>query len=136
MAGNEHEAQQVVVDGFIEGTFDHGVEVWRGVGKLVFDLEGERFLLARVQFAPADHVDRAVLGSGREPGRRIFRHSMDGPLLQRRQQGVLREFLRQPHIAQYSRKRSDDFRRFDSPDRFDGPMHLRGAHPSRSAAVR
>ncbi len=45
------------------------------------------------------------------------------PLLQRHDQRILRQLLRQPNVAQHARQAGDELRRFHAPDRIDRAQH-------------
>ncbi len=91
MAGCEDEAEEIVPDLLVD----------RHVQAILspLDIASDLFVLALERFAAPDQVDRAVLGSPHEPGARPLRHACGGPLLERGDQGVLRELLGRPDVA-------------------------------------
>jgi hypothetical protein len=121
VAGDEDEAQQVVADLIVEP----GIQV-RGLVP-VLQLVAELPLLAVVQRAAAQRVDRAMLRRGHEPGTGPLGHSGPGPALQRGHERILRQVLRQPDIAHDAGEGGDEPGGLDSPDRLDGPVGI-GCH--------
>ena len=117
MAGGEDQPQQFVADVVIE----RGVEIGH---RLLFLLEIERNhpVLAGQHPATAQMIQRPALGRRHQPSAGLFRHAGGGPMLQRRQQGFLRQVLGQRHVAQHPRQTGDQARLLDPPDRENGPM--------------
>jgi hypothetical protein len=95
MAGREHHAQEVVLDLAVDGH----VDVRLGNLPLGLELMTEHLKLARVPLLAADEIDGAMLGGGHEPGTRVAGYARLGPLLERRHQGVLCEFLGDADVA-------------------------------------
>ena len=89
MAGDEHEAEQIVADLIVEGR----VEIRLPRLLLDFELIAELLMLAFAQAVAAEDVDRPMLGGGHEPCAGIVRNAGLGPLLERRDEGVLGKFL-------------------------------------------
>ena len=89
MAGDEDEAEQIVADLVVEGR----VEI--GLRRLLLDFQliAEFAFLALGKLVAAEAVDRLVLGGGHEPGAGIVGDARSRPLLQRRDQRVLRKLL-------------------------------------------
>ena len=83
-------------------------------------------MLTLERLAAPDQVDRAVPRSTHEPGPRPLRHTFGGPLLERCDQGVLRELLSRPNVADDASQPCDEPGRLDSPDRFDRAMQVTG----------
>ena len=77
-------------------------------------------LLARVQLVLAQAVDRAPLRGGHQPRARFVGHARGGPVFERGEEGVLREFFGQAHVAHHARQAGDQPGRFDAPHRIDG----------------
>jgi hypothetical protein len=48
-----------------------------------------------------------------------IRNAVARPLLERRDEGVLRDLLGQPDVTQQARERGDETRALDPPDRLD-----------------
>ena len=82
------------------------------------------FMLALAQLVAAEKIDGAVLGRGHQPGTGPVRNSGLGPLLERRDQRVLRQLLGEAHVAQHAREPRDQLRLLDAEHRFDGAMCL------------
>ena len=117
MAGGEDQPQQFVADVVVE----RGVEIGHGL-LLLLEIERHHPVLARQHPATAQMIQRPALGSRHQPGAGLFRHAGGGPMLQRRQQGFLRQVLGQRHVAQHPREAGDQPRLLDPPDREDGAM--------------
>ena len=62
---------------------------------------------APARVVPPKLVDGAVLGGGHQPGARVVRDARLRPLLQRRDQRVLRQLLGQPDVAHEARQPGD-----------------------------
>jgi hypothetical protein len=127
MARYEHEAQEVVADVIVE----RGVEIRHSHLPLSFELATKLLVLALKPFVSAERVDRAVLSCGHEPSARIVGDARLRPLLERRDESVLREFLGKTNIAHDPRKTGDDSGRLDSPDRIDGAVCIGSCHDYR-----
>src|SRR5690242_4124878 len=127
MAGGENQTQQVVPDVVIE----RGVEIVLGTHLPSLELVADRLVLAVEHLAAPQPVDSAMLGGGHEPGARIVGHARRGPLLERREQRLLRQILRQPDIpAHHARETRDEPGGFDPPDRIDGRMDVGHYRPA------
>src|SRR6266571_2292514 len=143
VAGDEDEAEQVIADVVV-----HLVDV-RLAGRLGLRFHVTAYLpqLLVVAGAAPDQVDGAMLRGRHQPGAGPVRDTLDGPLLQRDHQGVLREFLRRADVAGDAGQAGDEAGRFDSPDRLDrrarglvaihrwrapSPAGCRSAPPSRA----
>ena len=98
VARREYEPQQVVSHIVVY----RGVEVGRRSILFVAELIAELLVLAIEQLVPAELIDRAVFGRGHQPGSRIVRDARLWPLLEGRDQRVLREVFGQAHIADAS----------------------------------
>ena len=120
MAGREHEAEEVVPDLVVECCIEVGLRC----RLLRLDLTSERLVLAREQGASAQAVDRAMLRGGHEPGARVVRDACLRPLLERRDERILRELLGKPDVAHHPREPGDEPRRLDPPDRLDGAVDV------------
>ena len=125
VAGGEDQPQQVVVD--VVGSA--GSPVGGGTSSRVAPDLGQ---LAGVRLLAAYEVDRAVLGGGHEPGARLVRDARLRPLLQRGDQGVLRELLGDADVPHDAGDTGDDPRGLDPEYRFDrfGRACCRHGHPS------
>ena len=91
-------------------------------------LVAELALLALVERAAAELVDGPVLGGGHEPRARPVRHARLRPPLQRGDERVLRQILREPHVAHEAREPRDESGGLDPPDRLDGAVGVGGRH--------
>ena len=110
MARGEDEAEDVVVD-VLQGPVEAGLgEVGRPQLLRVADL----LELVPEVHVPPDPVDGAATRRRGEPRARFVRESVAWPLLERLEEGVLGEVLRQPDVT-------DDPR--------DNGRHLGGLHP-------
>src|SRR5260370_16420338 len=118
MAGYEDEAEEIVSDLLV----DRRVQVQAFPSPL--GMASHLFVLALEHLAASDEVDRAVLRSPHEPGPWPLRHSLAGPLLERGDERVLREFLSRPDVAADATKPAHHPGRLDSPDRFDRAMRF------------
>ncbi len=110
MAGDKHQPQQVVADRIVERGFDLRLEVGRYILQLRLEFPGDRVLLALVQRLATDAVDRAVFRRLGQPRRGVVRHAVGGPLFERSDQRVLREFLGEADVAYQPRQGGDDAR--------------------------
>src|SRR6266566_155769 len=81
--------------------------------------------------ATAKH--RAMFGGRHEPGPRIVRHAGLGPLLERGDQRVLRQILRDADVADDACQTRDESGGFDPPDCIDGFSSRSTGHPSSGA---
>ena len=73
-------------------------------------------------------VDGAVLRRRHQPGAGVSRHARRGPLLERRDQRVLRQLLGQADVAHHARQAGDEL----SPTRSARPRRWRGESPALS----
>src|SRR6266568_1927839 len=85
MAGDEHEAEQVVADVIV----DRGVEIRQRRLALRLELVPELLVLAIEHLAAAQLVDRPMLRGGHQPGARVLRHARRGPALERRDERLM-----------------------------------------------
>src|ERR1700722_3735725 len=67
-------------------------------------------------------VDRAALRDGHQPRAWVLRNARLGPLLESRDERILRKVFRDPDVLRDAREPGDQFRRFDAPDRIDGAV--------------
>ena len=105
-----------------------------GLGLLgaAVQLVRQHLVLAVEHLVAPEAVDGAMLGRGHEPRGGVGRHAGLRPLLERGDEGVLREVLRQSDVAHEPREAGDQLRRFDPPDRVDGAMSVRCGHAEKS----
>ena len=71
-----------------------------------------------------------------QPGARVVRNARLRPLLERRDEGVLRELFGDTDVAHDPREARDQPRRLDPPDRFDCAICFSGRHGDRSQQLR
>jgi hypothetical protein len=130
MAGREDEAEEIVPDLVV----DRRVQFQAFLRPL--DITSDLFVLALERLAAPDQVDRVVFCGPHEPGARPLRHAIGGPLLERGDEGVLRELLCSPDVADDASQPGDEPGRLDPPDRFDRAMHLGGSCRGRASLSR
>src|SRR5947208_9114185 len=128
MAGREDEAQAIVADVIVEG----GREIRLGMLLPGQELGTELLMLAVQQLAAAKLVDGAPLRGGHQPGARVVGNARLGPPLERGDQRVLRQVLRQADVARHAREPGDEPGRLDAPYRVDGAVRVgrRFRHPT------
>src|SRR5437879_1354466 len=85
-------------------------------------------MLAFQKLVPAKVIDCAVLCGGHKPGARIVWDARLRPLLEGRDQSVLRELLGKANVTDNARETGDDSGRLNSPDRVDRPMRVSSRH--------
>jgi len=76
-------------------------------------------LLALEERSPAQRVDRPTFRDGHQPGAWVLRYARVRPLLQRGDEGVLREVFGQPDVAHDPGDPGDHPGRLDPPYRVD-----------------
>ena len=81
-------------------------------------------------------IDGAMLRGGHEPGARVVRDARLRPLLERGDEGVLREFLGKTDVAHDPRETGDEPGRLDPPDCVDRAMCIGSRHGYRSHHLR
>ena len=86
---------------------ERGLEVSHGVLEAALQLAAQLRLLLLESGAPPEQVDRTVLRSGHQPRTGIVRNAGRGPPLERRDQRVLRQILRQADVADDPGERGD-----------------------------
>src|SRR5205823_6132445 len=127
IAGDEHEAQQVVADGIV----DCGVEI-RPPVPTDLDLVPELLVLTVEHLAAAQLVDRAMLRGGHEPGSRVVRDTRLGPALERYDERVLCQVLGQADVAGDPSEPGDQPGGLDAPHRVDRVVRVGLGHRLRS----
>src|SRR5207237_9626441 len=93
---------------------------------LSFELVTDLLVLSLPQFVSAQRVDGAVLCRGHEPRPRIIGDAGFRPLLQRREERVLRQIFRDSYVSHDAREPGTDLARLDSPDSVDGAVRVVG----------
>ena len=124
MAGDEHQAEQVVAN-FI---FDRCVEIRHGRLLLSLQLAAELFVLGLQPLVSPPQIDGAMFRRGHEPGARIVRDARLRPLFERGDESVLRQLFGKAHVAHDARESGDDPGGLHPPDRFDNAMGIAGGH--------
>jgi len=105
--------EHVVVDVVAGGLVELRRQVAADLGVLALQLT-----------VPAEQVDGAPLGHGRQPGTRVRGHTGSGPLLQGRDQGVLGQFLGQADVAGVAGQRGDQAGPLDPDHRVDRRVRI------------
>lgn len=118
MAGDEHQTEEVVSNAVV----DRRIEIGHGHLLLRFELAAKLLMFALQELVSAPEIDGAMLRGGHQPGPRIVRNARLGPLFERSDQSVLREFFGQPNISHDVCKTGDDPGGLNPPDRFDGAV--------------
>src|SRR5260370_31563748 len=124
VAGDEYEAQEVVVDIIVERC----VEIRHSCLLPGLEFAAKLLVFSLKQLVAAKHVDRAVLRSSHEPRARIVRDARLRPLVERGEESVLRKFLGHTDVAHNPGEAGNDSGRLDSPDRIDGLMCVGSRH--------
>jgi hypothetical protein len=124
MAGDEHESKEIVADVVVKRRFEIGDRPLLVGLQLASDL----LVLPIEARASPQVVDRAMLGGGHQPGAGVVRDARVRPLLERGDEGVLREILRQTYITNNPRQAGDELGGFDSPDRVNRAMCIGSRH--------
>src|SRR5690348_7009195 len=81
-----------------------------------------------------ENIQSAMLRGGDQPGARVVRNARLGPMLERREQGFLRQVLGQADIPHQTSEYGDHFGGLDAPDGFDALLDV--AHRLREAFAR
>ena len=104
MAGDEHQPEEIVADVVIDR------HVTLGHGEILLDLEiaPDHVVLLRQERLPTHEVDRPPPADGHEPGARVVRDTLRGPLLERRDERVLGEILGEAHVADDASQPGDE----------------------------
>jgi hypothetical protein len=114
MTRREDETQQVIVDILVEHRF--------AAGRLAFEfyaLDRQFAMFAVDQRGAAQPIERPILCDLRQPGSRLTRDAIPGPVFEGEHERVLHNFLGQADIAQISGEPGSELRLLDPPDRFD-----------------
>ena len=117
MAGNEDEAEEIVVDWIVEG----GVEVGHGLFE-GGEVAGEVFVFTLGYGVAAEEVDGAAFGGGGEPCSGIFGDSGCRPLFEGGEEGFLGEVFGEAYVVREAGEGGDEAGGLDAPDGFDGAM--------------
>ena len=115
VARREDQPQQVIAHIVIQ----RRVEIRRGVLLARLHLVADLLVLVIDQLVAAEVIDAAALGDRHQPRAGIARDAFGRPLLERRDQRILREIFGEADVARHARQRGDQLRRLDLPDRVD-----------------
>src|SRR5438128_8102016 len=120
MARHEDETEEIVADVLV----DRRVRVLDLL--IAFSVASELFVLALEGLAAPDQVSGAVLRGSHQPSARPLRHARGRPLLERSNEGVLRELLSRPDVSDGASQPGDEPGRLDPPYRFNRAMRFGG----------
>src|ERR1700690_403738 len=108
MAGHEYQPQEVVAYIIVES----GVEVFHldlaGAHLASIEFAAELFVLALEPCVSAEMINRAVLGSGHQPGAGVIRDTRLRPLLKGCDESILCEIFGQTDIPHDPRQPGDE----------------------------
>ena len=111
-----------------------------GIGRKGFavdlQLAADLLMLALQHLVAAEMIEGAPLGGRHQPGARVGGNALARPLLQRRNQRLLRELLGQPDIAHDAGQPGDQLGLLDAPDSVDRAVCRRGGGRSGSGWFR
>ncbi len=111
MAAGEDEAQPVVLDRVLGRA--------RGIRRIL-GLEVQDGVVGTVDARDlAQRVDALEAGRGDEPGARVLRHAVAGPLLDGRRERLLHRLLGAVEVPEQADQRREHAARFLAPDRLD-----------------
>ncbi len=111
MAGCKDQPKHLVADVIIKRRVQIGHRLL-----LRFQFARNHLVFTREHAGTAQVVQGAAFGRRHQPRPRPFRNAAHRPMLERRQQRVLRQLLRQRHITQHFGKAGDKARLLDPPD--------------------
>jgi hypothetical protein len=121
VTGREDQAEKVVPDVVV----DRRLELALGYLMLGAEQLVSHFLVLELEpLAPAQQIDRAMLRGAHQPRARLVGDTRVGPLLERRDERVLRELLREADVADDPGETGDQPGGLDSPDGVDGTMGI------------
>src|SRR5712664_3165816 len=115
MAGNKKQAEKIVAEMLFVGSVEFGFKICHGGFLLGVEFAAELFVFALEKFAAAKMIERAMLGGSHQPCARIVGYAGAGPLFERGNQSVLREFFGQANVADDSCECRDNSGRLDAP---------------------
>ena len=124
VAGGEHKAQEIVANLIVE----RGIEI--GLRRLLLNLKliTELLMLSFEQLVAAEKIDRSMLRGGHEPGAGIVRDARLWPLIERCDEGLLREVLGYADVAHHAGETGDQLRLLDPPDCIDSAVYVGSRH--------
>ena len=137
MAGDEHQAQQVVANVVVKSCFEVFHLVLAGTDlacpNFLNDvLATELFVLVFQQRVAAEVIDGAMFGSGHQPRARVVGDTRLRPLFECGDESVLCQVLGHADVAHDTRQPGDEPGRLDPPDGVDGAMGVGSCHCYRS----
>lgn len=115
MAGDEDQAQEIVAHVIV----DLSVKIRLGELLLNGEFPPQLLVLALEAGVPAQQINGPVFGRAHQPDAGIARHARLRPLLQRRDQRILRQILGDTNIAHNACEASDEPGRLYPPDCVD-----------------
>ena len=124
MAGGEHQPQQVIANVVVERSVEVGHLRLAFRGQFVTQLG----VLAVDQLGAAKAVERAMLGGGHQPGAGLVGDAGARPLLERGDEGILRQLLGHADVTHHARQTGDELCLLDAEDRLDGVMCIGSRH--------
>ncbi len=123
MARDEDQTQHVIAHVVVQRRVEIGDRLL-----LCLELVAQFLVLAVEHLVASKVIDRTMLGRGHEPGRGVTRNPRLRPLLERRDQRVLREVLGLADVPDDASEAGDHFRRLHFPDGFDGALCVSSRH--------
>ena len=100
---------------------ERGVEIGHGL-LLLRHIGGDDVVFAGKHPVSPHMVQGAILGARHQPSTGFLRNARHRPMLERGEQGFLRQILGKRHVAQHPRQARDQPGLFDPPDREDRAM--------------
>ena len=130
MAGGEDQAQEIVAHVVVERV------VGIGGGALLLgphvEVVTELLVLALEELGATESIDGAILRRRHQPRAGILRHAGFRPLLEGREERILRELLGGVEVADESRQPGDERGRLHLPHRVDRGLRLFDGHDGES----
>ena len=107
---------------------ERGIEIW--LRHLLLDLElvTELLMFSFEQLVAAEEIDRSMLRARHQPSAGPFRDARFGPLLERRDEGLLRQLLGNADVAHHAGETGDQLRLLDPKDGIDGAVCVGSRH--------
>jgi hypothetical protein len=124
MTGGEDQRQHFVTYVVVYGG-EHGFVVVAALAALRLYFLLDLVVLACGQLAVAQQIERAMFRGGHEPRRGFVRDALVRPLLESRDERVLRQLLGHAHVANDLRQTRDDFGGLDPEHGLDGAPCVR-----------
>jgi hypothetical protein len=118
VTSGEDEAEEIIADALVCRPVHFDALL------ITLDIASDRLVLALESLAAADHVEGSMLCSPHEPGGGPLRYTFDGPLLERRNEGILCKLLSRPDVANDASQPRDEPGRLYPPNRLDLAVRL------------